>query len=120
MRQIVSALLLVSQLLPLAGALFCRIASGADGERMEAGCPMPEARSQPGESDPSSPDPLVVTGLPQSLDCVFAALCINQPAVRPARQLEINTPTHFDAGTWSAEHFPPIENRAPPVPPPRL
>lgn len=120
MRALVSVLLLMAQLQPLAGMALCRGLAAAEPGLMEDGCPMPE--SAPGQvservTDPSSSSILPSTG---SLhDCGFAGACLNaSPAVIPAKVAFRTVPPPHEqslrvVGTLhGSDEFPP------PIPPP--
>src|SRR5437867_11055180 len=102
MQATVATLLLLLQLRPVVGVLLCRVLSGAEGSRMEAGCPMPEARAaepSPGGGPASEragekTNPALTAG--ESHECVFAELCTTTPPViRLARAQIIGLPTQF-------------------------
>ena len=88
---------------------------------------MPEARAAeaspavgPASEQPSEKtDPALTSG--ESHECVFAELCTTTPPViRLAPAQIIGLPTQFHAVTWPPYPLPPLVDRAPPVPPPKL
>ena len=117
MRAFLSAILLALQAQPLVGIALCAGLAGGEGDRMEVGCPMPEARAEVDRpADPSS-GPVASASSPIH-DCLLAESClVTTPAVLPV-------PVTFGLATPSTtiihiqDSFRTAELRAPPVPPP--
>lgn len=115
MRALVASAILLFQLQPFLGAALCSALGRADGERMEAGCPMPE-------SDAGGVDHRTVGWSAPDIShaCVFAEACAPSPTVvNSVGSGIVSLPPEFDGAVGLPDLFLPAEGRSPPVPPPK-
>jgi len=115
MRTTVATALLLLQFQPILGVALCSAMSGAEGNQMEAGCPMPGAAGGEdlflgeGWSSPNT-----------SHECVFAEACATPPnAVRVVRLAIVGVPAQYHLVSRPSDLILPTEGHSPPVPPPR-
>lgn len=115
MRAILATALLFLQFQPILGVALCSAMSGAEGDQMEAGCPMPGAAGGEdlhlgeGWSSPNT-----------SHECVFAEACATPPnAVRVVRLAIVGVPAQYHLVSRPSDLILPTEAHSPPVPPPR-
>jgi hypothetical protein len=115
MRAIVATAMLFLQLQPVLGVALCSAMGGSDGDRMEAGCPMPESAAGSANYHKeawSAPDP--------SRACVFAEACAPSPTVaNSAAPGIVSVPLQIDPVIRLPDLLLPTEGRSPPVPPPK-
>jgi hypothetical protein len=115
MRAIVASAMLFLQLQSVLGVVLCSAMGGSDGERMEAGCPMPESAAGGANYHKeawSAPD--------TSHECVFAEACAPSPTVaNSAAPGIVGVPLQIDAVIRLPDFLLPTEDRSPPVPPPK-
>jgi hypothetical protein len=115
MRALVASAMLFLQLQPFLGVALCNAIGGAEGEGMEAGCPMPESGAGRGSSRTEA-----WSGPISSHECVFAEACAPSPTVvNPVHRGIVSLPAQFDASIRLSWLSLPTQGRSPPVPPPK-
>src|SRR5688572_4882635 len=122
MRALAASFLLLLHLQPLAGVPLCLALGGAEGEGMEAGCPMPAASDEQ-PSAPVAAGPALSAGLSTHAPahgCIFSEACnTSSTTIRSVRLAVLSVPPHTEPVVWPSSHDLSIQDPSPPVPPPR-
>jgi hypothetical protein len=121
MRALAASFLLLLHLQPLAGVALCMALGGAEGEGMEAGCPMP-VRSDEQHSAPTMTGPVLSAGITHasSHSCIFSDACnTSSTSIRAVRHTVMSVPPHTERVVWPSSPDFSVQSPSPPVPPPR-